>query len=285
MNTRLLGIIGYPIGHSVSPPMHQAALDAAGLDVRYVRWATPPSGLRYRFEALRRRRCLGANVTVPHKVAALERVDEVEPLARSIGAVNTVVNNGGRLTGHNTDAYGLVTSLKREIGDGLAGMRALVLGAGGAARAAVFALAGEGTAGIAIANRTHARAAALAAQAGTAADARAVEPGGEAFEQAAAGADLIVNCTSVGMAGGSAPGGTPVPARLIRRGAVVFDMVYNPAVTPLLAAAESAGAVPVGGLAMLVHQGAAAFELWTGAPPSLDAMFEAARKAMNARRA
>ena len=211
--TNLAGIIGHPLGHSVSPPMHQAAFDALGMEVRYRRWNTPSVMLPYRVEAMRRGRCLGANVTVPHKIVAMEFVDEVEPLARSIGAVNTIVNTEGRLTGHNTDAYGLVTSLKQEIGKDLAGINVLVLGAGGAARAAVFGLAAERAGSIAIANRTASRAATLASDAGPAANARAVEHGGEEFEQAAAGADLIVNCTSVGMAGGTSPGGTPVPRR------------------------------------------------------------------------
>ncbi len=280
--TRLAGIIGHPIGHSISPPMHQAAFDALGLNVRYMRWATPPAGLLRRVEALRRSHYLGANVTVPHKIAALDCVEEIEPLAQSIGAINTIVNSGGRLTGHNTDAYGLVTSLKHETGSDLVGINALVLGAGGAARAAVFGLAAEGAESIAIANRTASKAATLASQAGPATNASAVEYGGEAFEQAAGRADLIVNCTSVGMAGGASPGGTPIPRQLLKNGTVVFDMVYNPAITPLLADAADVGAVGIGGLAMLVHQGAAAFELWTGVPAPLDAMFAAARNAMAA---
>lgn len=278
--TRLAGIIGHPLGHSVSPPMHQAAFDALGMNVRYRRWNTPPIMLPYRIDAMRRERCLGANVTVPHKIVAFEYVDEAEPLARSIGAVNTIVNNEGQLTGHNTDAHGFVTSLKHEIGTTLAGVNALVLGAGGAARAAVFGLAGEGAGSIAIANRTASKAAALASDAGPSANARVVELGSEDFEHAAAAADLIVNCTSVGMAGGSSPGCTPISRELLRKGTLVFDMVYNPAVTPLLAAAADAGAVGIGGLAMLVHQGASAFELWTGQPAPLDAMFDAARTAM-----
>ena len=181
--TNLAGIIGHPLGHSVSPPMHQAAFDALGMEVRYRRWNTPSVMLPYRVEAMRRGRCLGANVTVPHKIVAMEFVDEVEPLARSIGAVNTIVNTEGRLTGHNTDAYGLVTSLKQEIGKDLAGINVLVLGAGGAARAAVFGLAAERAGSIAIANRTASRAATLASDAGPAANARVVEHGGEDFEQ------------------------------------------------------------------------------------------------------
>ncbi len=278
--TNLAGIIGHSLGHSVSPPMHQAAFDALGMEVRYRRWNTPSVMLPYRVEAMRRGRCLGANVTVPHKIVALEFVDEVEPLARSIGAINTIVNTEGRLTGHNTDAYGLVTSLKQEIGKDLEGISVLVLGAGGAARAAVFGLAAERVGSIAIANRTASRAATLASDAGPATNACAVEHGGEDFEEAAARADLIVNCTSVGMAGGASPGDTPVPRRLLRKGTVVFDMVYNPAVTPLLSDAVEADAVSIGGLSMLVHQGAAAFELWTGVPAPLDAMFAAAHGAM-----
>ncbi len=260
--------------------MHQAAFDALDMNVRYRRWNTPPIMLPYRLEAMRRERCLGANVTIPHKAVAFEYVDEADPLARSIGAINTIVNTEGRLTGYNTDAHGFVTSLKHEIGSSLAGVNALVLGAGGAARAAVFGLAGEGAGSIAIANRTAPKAAALASAAGPDANAAVVELGSEEFERTALAADLIVNCTSVGMAGGSSPDGTPIPKQLLKKETVVFDMVYNPAETPLLADAAEAGAVAVDGLAMLVHQGAAAFELWTGEPAPLDVMFAAAREAM-----
>ena len=280
--TKLAGIIGHPLGHSVSPPMHQAAFNALNMEVRYRRWKTPPIMLPYRVEAMRRDRCLGANVAIPHKVVAFEYVDETDPLARSIGAINTIVNSEGQLTGHNTDAHGFVTSLKHEIGNTLSGVNALVMGAGGAARAAVFSLADEGAASIAISNRTAPRAAALASDVGPAANARAVNLGDENFEQAALDADLIVNCTSIGMAGGPSPDASPVPRSLLRQGVVVFDMVYNPALTPLLADASDAGAKAIGGLAMLVHQGAAAFELWTGKPAPMDAMFAGAREGMAA---
>ena len=280
--TRLTGIIGHPLGHSLSPPMQQAAFDALGMNVRYRRWNTPPIMLPYRVEAMRRERCLGTNVTVPHKIVAFEYVDDVDPLARSIGAINTIVNTDGQLTGYNTDAHGFVTSLKHEFGHDLAGVNALVLGAGGAARAAVFGLAGEGAGSIAISNRTASKAATLASDAWPAAKASVAEIGSDEFEQAALNADLIVNCTSVGMAGGPSPNETPIPKRLLKKEAAVFDMVYNPTVTPLLSAATEAGAAAIDGLAMLVHQGAAAFELWTGEPAPLDTMFAAAREAMAA---
>ncbi len=260
--------------------MHQAAFDSLGMRVRYRKWSTPPVMFPYRLEAMRRERCLGANVTIPHKRVAFEYVDEADPLARSIGAINTIVNTGGRLTGYNTDVYGFVTSLKNEIGSTLAGLNALVLGAGGAARAAVFGLAEEGAGSISIGNRTPAKAAVLASDAGPDANARAVDLAGGEFEQAALDADLIVNCTSVGMSGGESPGRSPVPSSFLREGKFIFDMVYNPAETPLLADAVAVGAVPIDGLAMLVHQGAAAFELWTGQPAPLDVMFAGAREAL-----
>ena len=278
--TRYAGIIGYPLGHSISPAFQQAGFDSLGLDVRYHRWATSPTDIRQRIEKLRGDDYLGANVTVPHKEAVLDLVDDLEPLARSIGAINTIVNTDGRLAGHNTDAYGLITALKQDIGATLSDMTVLILGGGGAARAAVFGLAREKVGRIVIANRTVPRAVALAAEAEVDVDVSGIGIDGPEFEQAATSADLVVNCTSVGTAHGESEGHTPLPAGLIQSNMVVFDMVYNPTVTPLLEQVARAGATGIGGLAMLVYQGAASFELWTGRSAPADLMFAAAREAM-----
>ena len=265
-----LGIIGSPVAHSLSPAIQGAALRAAGLDATYERWETPLAALPARVAALREPDCLGANVTIPHKQAVLPLLDEVAPLAAAIGAVNTIVNDGGRLTGHNTDGGGFTAALE-EAGFAPRGKRFLLAGAGGAARGIAFALREAGAASIAIANRTPERAEALAAAVG----AEAVP-----FGAPPAGCDCAVNCTSAGMHGGGAEDALPFDPAASDAGTLVVDIVYAPEETPLLRAARAAGLPVLGGLPMLIHQGALAFALWTGRPAPLDAMREAARAAL-----
>jgi shikimate dehydrogenase len=279
---RKLGIFGYPIGHSLSPVFQQAALDHHEIDARYEAWETSPADLGAAVARLRGCEFLGANVTVPHKVEVMAHLDEIDELARLIGAVNTIVKRGERLTGHNTDAGGFVDSLRQAGGFDPKGRRALLLGAGGAARAAAFALVRGGASELVIANRTLDRATALAAELGGAC--RGVSAirlaDAASLGEAAAGADLVVNSTTVGMRHTTEQDASPLPSGTLASGSVVYDMVYNPARTPLLAQAELAGATAVGGLSMLIHQGAAAFELWTGKRAPLQVMFAAAERAM-----
>ena len=278
-----VGIFGYPLGHSISPAFQQAAFDHIGLDARYETWQTPPGELAKAVSRLRRDGYLGANVTVPHKVAVRDHLDELDPWAEAIGAVNTIVSKGGRLVGFNTDAYGLVESLRCEAQFDARGKKVVLIGAGGAARAAAFGLAREAVSSLVIANRTPARAEALAAELrDSVAEVAAMGLASSFFEERIASADLIVNATSVGMQGGPAEGRSPVANGLIQPTCVVHDMVYNPEATPLLKMAKDAGARIVGGLPMLVHQGAAAFEHWTGKDAPIDVMFSAARRALAA---
>ena len=265
-----LGIIGHPVAHSLSPAIQGAALRAAGVDATYERWDTPLDALAARIAALREPDCLGANVTIPHKQNVLALLDEVAPLAAKIGAVNTIVNDGGRLSGHNTDGGGFVAAL-REAGFEPAGKSFLLVGAGGAARGIAFALRRAGAAAIAISNRTAARAEALA---------EAVGGDAAPFEAPPAPYDCVVNCTSAGMHGSGAEDALPCDPTAAGPATLVVDIVYAPEETPLLRAARDAGLPVLGGLPMLIHQGALAFELWTGRPAPLDAMREAARAAL-----
>ncbi len=276
-----LVLIGYPLGHSISPAFQQAALDHIGLPAEYTTMPVPPALLAQALDGLRGSEFLGANVTIPHKEAAMRHLDGIDPWASSIGAVNTIVKDGSNLVGHNTDAYGFMTSLKEKAGFDPKGSTALLLGAGGAARAAAFALAQEGVASLTIANRTLGRAQSLAGEvAEGAGTVSALSMTDAALAIAVRDADLIVNATSIGMRHSPEEAASPIEGELIRPGSIVYDMVYTPEDTPLLAAAKEAGASTLGGLWMLVLQGAAAFELWTGKFPPVDVMHNAAQDAL-----
>ena len=281
--TQLVGIFGYPLTHSISPAFQQAAFDYHSLPVRYHAWPTPPEQLGDEVNRLRDDEYLGANVTVPHKEQVIAHLDDIDSWASLVGAVNTIVREGRRLVGYNTDAYGFVKSL-REMGKfEPEGKRVLLLGAGGAARAAAFGLAKENVASLTIANRTVERAQSLVDDVrGSARDVEAIALADAALERAVASADLIVNSTSIGMRHGPAEGETPLQGQLIPSGALVYDMVYNPAETPLIAQARNTHARTLGGLPMLIYQGAAAFERWTGRDAPIEVMFRAGEKALAA---
>lgn len=271
--TARVALFAHPAGHSVSPAMQRAAFAARGLDATYDALDVPPEDVAAAVAALRRDPWWGANVTVPHKTAVVPWLDELAPAARRLGAVNTIVRRGDRLLGDNTDLPGFARALA-DLRPEIAGARVVVLGAGGAARAVVAALADAG-AGIALHNRGPERARGLV-------EALAL-PGvvllsGEALADAVRGCDLLVQTTTVGMAGG--PPGSPLPAGLLPERGAVVDLVYRPALTPLLAAALAAGLPVQNGLPMLVYQGALSFEAWTGVAAPVDAMGRAAEAAL-----
>ncbi len=277
---KLLGLLGHPLGHSVSPALQQAALDHLELDMRYEVWDVEPAQLAAFVARLRRPDYVGANVTIPYKEVVLGLVDEVDDFARRVGAMNTIVNRNGRLLGYNTDAPGFLRALKEDGGFAARAKRVVVLGAGGGAKGVCFALAGEGVSAITIANRTVERARGLAVQL------QGLGPKVEAISLAdvarpLAQCHLLVNCTSVGMWHGAAEAASPLAQELIPPNILAFDLVYNPAVTPFLRAAQARGARTFGGLPMLVYQGAEAFRLWTGREAPVDIMMAAARKALN----
>ena len=282
--TQRVGIVGHPLQHSISPIFQRAALDHLSLDIAYEAWDTPPGDLAGLLAWLRRMPdALGANVTVPYKEDVFALVDRREGDAELLGAVNTLVAREGELTGHNTDAIGFLRALTEDGGFDAKGRRVLVLGAGGAGRAVVVALARSGAAHIAIANRTVERAQALAGlSARHGAVATVAEPTHQALQRELAERpwDLIVNATSVGMRHSATEGGSPLAVELIPQGVLVCDLVYNPLVTPLLQAAQSAGALALSGLPMLVYQGAESFRLWTGLQPPVGVMMAAAREAL-----
>jgi shikimate dehydrogenase len=283
--TKLVGLIGYPIEHSLSPAMHNRAFAARNLNWRYLPLPVHPERLGEAVAGLRALGFVGANVTVPHKEAVMSYLDHVAPEAQAIRAVNTiVVREGGELIGHNTDWNtdwrGFLTALS-EGGFDPQGKRAVVLGAGGAARAVVYALAHAG-AQVTVLNRTPARAQTLVQ------DFTPLFPSlsllslpltSRTLEEQANEAHLLANATPVGtwpeLDKSLWPEDLSFPGHL-----TVFDLVYNPRQTKLLRQAQAAGAKSIGGLGMLVYQGAAAFELWTGEKAPVKTMYEAASRTL-----
>ncbi len=282
--TYRVGIIGYPLQHSISPAFQQAAFLHRNVDAVYEAWETPAESLKGLLAWLRETpEVWGANVTVPHKEAVFEAVDQLDPTAAAVGAVNTVVARDGRLTGYNTDVGGFLRVLTHDARFDLAAARVLLLGAGGAARAVVIALARAGAAHVTVANRTLARAETLAGLASShGLSAQSIPLDGQALRETGATWDLIVNTTSIGMRHSAAENESPMAASLIPNGALVYDLVYNPPITPLLEAALAAGARTLSGLSMLVYQGAESFTLWTGMEAPVEEMMTAARQALEA---
>ncbi len=261
--TKLAGVIGMPVEHSVSPAMHNAAYAAAGLDWAYIPLpVAEESQLARVVSAIRVLPFVGFNITMPYKQAILELCDEVALTARLAGAVNAVHCSDGRLVGYNTDGRGLVDALNDDVGFSCAGRRVVVIGAGGAAGAAVVSFVLARAVHVTIANRTRERAEELAERVRP--HARDTEIVALAFDEGAwemvAAADLVVNATPVGMRPGDP---SPVPQEWLHEGQVVADMIYAASDTPLIAAARSVGARAVDGIGMLVCQGATAIELWS----------------------
>ena len=277
-STRVCGVIGDPVAHTVSPAMHNAAFRALDLDYIYLPLRVSRPDLPQAVAGMRAFNIHGLNVTVPHKEKVLPLLDELDPLAVKIGAVNVIINNDGILKGYNTDAGGFLQALDHR-GVKPDGKTAVVLGAGGASRAICFALAGQ-VSKILLLNRTAARAESLAKDVSMATG-QAIEAGRltrSGLSQALLEARLLVNTTSLGMSPNN--GETPVTADLLYPGLTVVDIVYNPARTKLLQEAEKAGAATVNGLDMLVCQGAMAFHLWTGLEAPHDIMRKAAAGAL-----
>lgn len=264
--TRVAAVIGHPIRHSLSPALYNAAFAALELDWAFVAFDVAPGEGADAVRAMRTLGIEGMSVTMPHKEAAAGAVDRLSPTAERLGAVNCVHLRGRELVGENVDGVGLLDALRRDDGFDPRGARCLVLGAGGAARSVVLALADAGAADVAVWGRTPERVA------------QAVALGGRGVEDAAGVEyDVLINATPVGMP--DSPG-MPVDAEVLRPGTLVVDLVYHPPVTPLLEAARAAGCMAVNGLGMLMHQAAHQFRLWTGEDPPLEVMSAAAASAL-----
>jgi len=288
--SRYIGLIGYPLKHSISPYFQQVALDYHRLDIRYELWETSPTQLRDIVNDLRKPQNVGANVTVPYKEAVLHLLDEADDLASSIGAVNTIVKKDDRLLGFNTDAYGFIEALDKEGNFDPEGKRVVILGAGGVARAVGFVLVQKEVASLAITDGIFERAKALAENLlryikGASPSSKDLKPNVTAFQWRSLSSaetfdncDLIVHCTTIGMKHSSQEGQSPLSLEVIPRSVLVYDLVYNPWLTPLLGLAQKAGANILGGLPMLVYQGAASFKLWTEREAPVDIMFDKAKE-------
>jgi shikimate dehydrogenase len=270
--TKVLAVFGDPIAHSLSPLMQNLALTKAGLDAVYVPCHVPAGEIGEAVAGVRAMNFRGVNLTVPHKEAVCPFLDELDPDARLIGAVNTIVNRSGRLTGYNTDVYGFLNSLKLDLQFDPVGKRVLLLGAGGASRAVLVALCRAGARWVGVANRTFRRAQALVAEfsplfAGTDFAAFHLESG--ELSGALDGIDLLVNVSAVGLKGETFD---CLPWDDVPRAVPVFDLVYSRQETPLVVAARARGHRATDGLGMLAGQGEQAFELWTGMAPATGVM-------------
>lgn len=274
--TRSAGVIGLPIRHSLSPAIFNAAFAASGLDWAYLAFEVPEGAAGLAMGGVRALGLEGVSVTMPHKAAVISALDELTDDADVLGAVNCVARRGTTLIGHNTDGPGFVDSLRLDEGLDPAGRRFAIVGAGGAARAVIRALGRAGASEVVVVNRSAGAAEQAAALAGPVAR---VGKAGEAGD-----VDVVVNATPLGMgvvvtrAGEPEP--MPIDPGLLHSGQVLIDLVYHPAVTPLVEAARAGGIRTVNGLGMLIHQAAHAFRIWTNEEPPLEAMSAAAVAAL-----
>lgn len=265
--TRLAAVIGDPVRHSLSPTLMNAAFGAAGLDWTYVALEVAATRLPDALVGVRALGIAGLSVTMPHKESAAACADVLSPTAERLGAVNCLVNADGLLTGHNTDGEGFVRSLEHQFRFQPIGKRCVVFGAGGSARSIVLALADGGASEVVVVNRTIGRAERAAALAGDRGEVVSLDGIGSDLEDA----DLIVNATSIGM-GQPTPDDVPFDASVLHQGQILVDIVYKPLETPLIAAARRSGASVANGVAMLAHQAAVQFELWTGVDAPIEVM-------------
>lgn len=273
--TVMHGVFGDPIKHSKSPAMHNRAFRELGLNAAYAAFHILPGQLKDAVAGIRALQFRGVNVTIPHKLEVMDYLDEIHEDALAIGAVNTIINEGGKLIGRNTDGIGYVRALREEAGFLATGKKVLILGAGGAARGVSYALAKEGASAVYIANRTVSKAEELAESIRPFTRAEGI--GYEAVSELRDEVDLVVHNTSVGMHPNV--NDVLIDTSWFHEGLTVSETVYNPPITRLLREAQAKGARTHGGLGMFIYQGAYAFEYWTGREAPIEAMREAVLEA------
>lgn len=281
--TKTLGIFGYPISHTLSPAMHNAVIKALGLDMVYLPFEVKPSSLKEAINGIKSLGIIGVNITIPHKEAVIRFLDDISEEARLVGAVNTIVNKDRKLVGHNTDGSGYIASLKEELGFNPKSKRIIIIGAGGAARGILVALAIKKPKAITVANRTLSRAVSLIKTfkekfSDTKFEAIGIDD--KMLKMSFNSADLLVNTTSVGMKQSKA---LKIPLETLPKVAIVSDIIYNPLETALLKKAAKLGLATHSGLGMLIHQGARSFKLWTGFDAPIEVMRRAALKALKSK--
>lgn len=280
-STYVYCIIGHPIAHSLSPVIHNTLFNMYNIDAIYVAFDVKPEKLREAINGIRSLNIKGCTVTIPHKERVIVLLDEVDPVAQKIGAVNTIKNENGKLIGYNTDVWGFLEPLTR-FADALRGDSALLIGAGGAARAIVYALKTLGVGKLFIANRTKTRGKILeeySLEIGL--DAEYIGFDEKALNEKARKVKLIVNATPLGMHG--IGGRVPITSNSIRSDTIVYDIVYNPVETPLLVEARKAGAKIITGVDMLIYQAMLAFKIWTGVHPEPDPLYDVVLKELKAK--
>jgi shikimate dehydrogenase len=276
-----IGVMGHPIGHSKSPLFQQAGLDELGIDETFEAWDVLPENLEAKIATFRESGFLASCVTLPYKQDVIPFVDELTEAAEAIGAVNWIFNRKGKLVGHNTDGSGFLRALKEKAAFDPKGADAVVFGAGGSARAIIYALKIAGVNRLTIANRTLEKAQGLANEfASGRFKPTAISINRDELTNYVPYANLLVNTTSLGMVGGPAELATPATADMISADAVGYDVVYAPPITKFLREVEEAGGEPAGGMTMLVFQGIEGFEMATGQNAPVDTMFSAIEKAL-----
>lgn len=279
--TKNLGVMGWPIAHSLSPVLQNAAIEEAGLDYVYISLPVPPEKLKEAVAGLRAMQFTGWNVTIPHKQAIMAELDAVDEDARIIGAVNTVVNRDGHLTGYNTDCIGFMQPLAQQ-GFLPKGKEATILGAGGAARAVIWGLLRAKVKRITLGVRNPSKAARLAEEFAAYGEIQVLHWEDSAFAEHLAVTDLLVNTTPLGMYP-HVEGMPPVDWTKLKKDALVYDIIYTPERTRFLSEAQAHGHAIINGEGMLAGQGAAAFTLWTGVAPDLALMKRALREELDLR--
>lgn len=289
--TKFIGLIGYPLGHSISSIFQQAAFDYYGLDIKYENWEVPPEKLATVENRLRQPDVIGANVTIPYKQTIVKSMDMLDDMVSVIGALNTIVNRNGKLKGYNTDTKGFIRNLREQADFDPKNKHVAIIGAGGVARAVCFALLNEGVTSLALTNRTLESADMLVKSLRNSINDNMCTTSIYSFEWLSSefyerlqAAQLVVNCTSIGMKHSSYEKSSPLPSTWIPQNSLVYDLVYNPLETQLLKDARRAGAKILNGLYMLLYQGADSFEIWTGREAPIDIMYNLIRNSFSLRR-